>query len=474
MGARGRRGAAARAAASGGEVALATTADGLVEGPTTDRALIEAALDRLAPAGGGAAAWPQLAGADAVHFITDGAIARPLDPASSSTRCSRRRRTSAITAFDVRPSLGGGAAGDAYLEVANFAPRAAGAPHARRAARRRSSIAGSTWRPAKRSGRSCRSSAAATASCARTSTRAGQRAGHRRRGGRLDRARAAAGGDGRRRADRVAARPVRRRSRRRATFVDAGRVPARAAKTSSSSIAGRRRSRRRGPRSTSRRRRDARGSPGRAGSDDAGGEKRRSGRRPAIASRRPRRRSVHARRSSSAHALRIAAAASRSRRRRAGTPLVSVDDVRRTGRASVVVTFGRRVEPGLGAGVSGAGRQRARVAAGRPGGAGARADRSATASRVTARRRRRAARAPARRASACCARRALRRRGRRLARTFAVNVTTRRLQPRGSSVDAARGIRRRGRAAPWWLYCAVAAFAAVLLEWWTWQRRITV
>jgi hypothetical protein len=28
--------------------------------------------------------------------------------------------------------------------------------------------------------------------------------------------------------------------------------------------------------------------------------------------------------------------------------------------------------------------------------------------------------------------------------------------------------------APWWVYCAVAAFALALAEWWTWQRRITV
>jgi hypothetical protein len=27
---------------------------------------------------------------------------------------------------------------------------------------------------------------------------------------------------------------------------------------------------------------------------------------------------------------------------------------------------------------------------------------------------------------------------------------------------------------PWWLYCAVAAFVAILTEWWTWLRRITV
>jgi hypothetical protein len=27
---------------------------------------------------------------------------------------------------------------------------------------------------------------------------------------------------------------------------------------------------------------------------------------------------------------------------------------------------------------------------------------------------------------------------------------------------------------PWWLYCVALAFAAVLVEWWTWLRRITV
>jgi hypothetical protein len=27
---------------------------------------------------------------------------------------------------------------------------------------------------------------------------------------------------------------------------------------------------------------------------------------------------------------------------------------------------------------------------------------------------------------------------------------------------------------PWWIYCAMAAFALALAEWWTWQRRITI
>ena len=83
------------AAGSGGEIALATTADGLVEGPTTDRTLIETALDRARPGADEGAAWPRLAGAPSVHFITDGAIPRPLDSRSSCTRCSSRPPTSA-------------------------------------------------------------------------------------------------------------------------------------------------------------------------------------------------------------------------------------------------------------------------------------------------------------------------------------------------------------------------------------------
>ena len=46
------------ASAADGDVALATTADGLVEGPTADTALIETALDRLSPAGGDSVAFP--------------------------------------------------------------------------------------------------------------------------------------------------------------------------------------------------------------------------------------------------------------------------------------------------------------------------------------------------------------------------------------------------------------------------------
>jgi Aerotolerance regulator N-terminal len=113
------------ATASGGAVALATTADGLVEGPTTDRALIESALDRLTPGGTGAAAWPNVGGSDAVYFITDGAIARPRDAGVVVRSVFESAANVGITAFDIRSSLsgiGGQAAGQAYLEVANFGP----------------------------------------------------------------------------------------------------------------------------------------------------------------------------------------------------------------------------------------------------------------------------------------------------------------------------------------------------------------
>lgn len=109
-------------AGSGGEVALATTADGLVEGPTADRALIEAALDRITPSGAGAAAWPAIAGAEAVYFITDGAMLRPRDPGVVIRSVFETADNVAITAFAVRPALGGPAAGEAYLEIANFGP----------------------------------------------------------------------------------------------------------------------------------------------------------------------------------------------------------------------------------------------------------------------------------------------------------------------------------------------------------------
>jgi hypothetical protein len=108
-------------AGAGDEIALATTADGLVAGPTTDVTLVLTALDRLAAAGGDVASWPQLAGADSVHFITDGALARPVAPEVIVHSVFEPADNVAITALDVRPALAGADGGHAYLEIANFA-----------------------------------------------------------------------------------------------------------------------------------------------------------------------------------------------------------------------------------------------------------------------------------------------------------------------------------------------------------------
>jgi hypothetical protein len=107
---------------SGAEMALATTADGMVEGPTTDLALIETALGRSRPGGGDQTGWPRLAGATAVHFITDGATARPLDSSVVVHSVFESAANVGITALEVRPSLSPANAGDAYLEIGNFAP----------------------------------------------------------------------------------------------------------------------------------------------------------------------------------------------------------------------------------------------------------------------------------------------------------------------------------------------------------------
>jgi hypothetical protein len=118
---------ARRIAASSDRVALATTADGVVEGVTDDAVLIEAALGRVAPSGVESATWPAVAGANSVHFITDGARVRALDRSAVVHSVFEPASNVAITAFDVRPSIAADPRGSqariaaAYLEVANFA-----------------------------------------------------------------------------------------------------------------------------------------------------------------------------------------------------------------------------------------------------------------------------------------------------------------------------------------------------------------
>ena len=116
------RQARAVAAGAGGDVALATTAEGLVEGPTSDIALVETALDRLSPAGGEDGAWPRVPGADHVHFITDGAAPRALDDGVTVHSVFESAPNVAILAFGARAASAGAAAGEAFVQIANYAP----------------------------------------------------------------------------------------------------------------------------------------------------------------------------------------------------------------------------------------------------------------------------------------------------------------------------------------------------------------
>src|SRR5688572_9969903 len=114
------------AASAGDELALATTADGLVEGPTTDSVLLEAALDRIAPAGGEQGDWPQLSGVSVVHFITDGTLPRAtadLEAAGAKVTVHsvfEPASNLAITAFEAHASSDPESQAEAYLELANY------------------------------------------------------------------------------------------------------------------------------------------------------------------------------------------------------------------------------------------------------------------------------------------------------------------------------------------------------------------
>jgi hypothetical protein len=106
--------------AGGEEVVLSTTADGVVEGPTADVALIEAALDRISPSGGASASWPRVEGAAVTHFLTDGAVARPLEADVVVESVFEPAGNVAITAFGVGPATSLDSAGQAFLDVANY------------------------------------------------------------------------------------------------------------------------------------------------------------------------------------------------------------------------------------------------------------------------------------------------------------------------------------------------------------------
>jgi Aerotolerance regulator N-terminal len=109
---------------STGEVAIATTAEGIVEGPTADLALIRSVLNRLEPSGAADGAWPTLAGAAAVHFFTDGAVARSTASDVVVHSVFAPAPNVAVTAFGVEPDMAAGSGADVFLAVSNFAPNA--------------------------------------------------------------------------------------------------------------------------------------------------------------------------------------------------------------------------------------------------------------------------------------------------------------------------------------------------------------
>jgi hypothetical protein len=109
------------ASSAGGDVAIATTAEGLVEGPTSDLALVETALGALRPTGGDDAAWPRLGGGAATHFLTDGAVARPLDPDVEIHSVYEAVPNVAVTAFEIRRAAMPTGTHEAYLEIDNYA-----------------------------------------------------------------------------------------------------------------------------------------------------------------------------------------------------------------------------------------------------------------------------------------------------------------------------------------------------------------
>ena len=111
------------ASAGGADVAIATTGEGLVEGPTSDLALLETALGALRPSGGDDVAWPRVGGA-AVHFLTDGSVTRALDPSVEIHSMYEPAENVAITAFDVRRAAMPAGRHEAYLEIDNYADTA--------------------------------------------------------------------------------------------------------------------------------------------------------------------------------------------------------------------------------------------------------------------------------------------------------------------------------------------------------------
>lgn len=107
-----------------GDIALATTAEGVIEGPTSDLALLQRAIARARPSGGVEGAWPQVAGVTAVHFFTDGALARIIPGDAVVHPVFAPVPNVAVTAFEIQPERGSNRTASLFLAVANHASTA--------------------------------------------------------------------------------------------------------------------------------------------------------------------------------------------------------------------------------------------------------------------------------------------------------------------------------------------------------------
>ncbi len=109
------------AAAEGRDIAVATTAEGIVAGPTRDVTRLMRTVDLMTPSGGPDGAWPHVTGAGDVHFLTDGATSRPIPHGVLVDSVFVPAPNVAVTAFDVQPLAESLDRSEAYLSVANYA-----------------------------------------------------------------------------------------------------------------------------------------------------------------------------------------------------------------------------------------------------------------------------------------------------------------------------------------------------------------
>jgi hypothetical protein len=110
--------------AGGRDIVVATTAEGVVAGPTRDVTELLRVLDRLTPGGGPDGGWPQVSAAAEVHLLTDGAVQRPIDPGVIVDSVFVPAANVAVTAFDVQPVPTSPAKSVAYVSVTNYASAA--------------------------------------------------------------------------------------------------------------------------------------------------------------------------------------------------------------------------------------------------------------------------------------------------------------------------------------------------------------